>query len=684
MMNLRYIPVSDEEKLRAALIIQRHWARYKQKREAKFRITQKRLLYDVYTPSYRDLSHEKALEEVKESRRNRQIESLKALQDAAFVYKLRMERKKDLIQCDLEIELMDYIRNWYETTKQLDQPKLPEWPEEKEYSPTFNYFGLPKKIPSEVYAEEVEIHDVVNVFYGHWFKPLMGSEVITACHWVPPELWVHIKKVLDDLKNSKKKGDKDKSKGKEKEKARQAKLKKEAENQKKLAERKQIGYIPKDSAFLYDMIPASREAWIKYCHKSVTKYNRAQTEDKWLLESKIANDVHRDTRILADKQIRENLILLEMAIKKDKGKKKVKPPMEKKKKTPKPPKTPFDMTGDLESWQLFELMAKKMLIKTYTRTFFKNLIGEYSFNNYELRNIYFEDPPASIGDIYEVIKEYCVFPFANPTIRRTTKLIQSVLFLGPKFYTVPIINAICTETGSLMFNINTLDVADKFEDKKMLIHLLTKVPALFEPAVIYIEDIEKAFWKKVPEEDKEKNPRFIGPLLKKIISAIKQESRVLFLATSEKPWDAKKAKMMKLFTKIIPIPDLDYFTLSSYWRDKLFQQHSVQRQFDFTNLASISKGIKLEDIKGAIDVVMKPERICKLYVKPLKYEELEPFLPAPQADKSYWDWCKKNVPIFKKRTAMLRKEAKERREKEERERKMKKQLEKEKKRGKHK
>lgn len=63
-------------------------------------------LVELYVSSDFDRSYRNIMGQLEEIRRKHQIENLKAMQDISFIYKMRMERKKEVKQGDLELELM--------------------------------------------------------------------------------------------------------------------------------------------------------------------------------------------------------------------------------------------------------------------------------------------------------------------------------------------------------------------------------------------------------------------------------------------------------------------------------------------------------------------------------------------------------------------------------------------------
>lgn len=80
-----------------------------------------------------------------------------------------------------------------------------------------------------------------------------------------------------------------------------------------------------------------------------------------------------------------------------------------------------------------------------------------------------------------------------------------------------LINAICTEIGGILFDLTPANIVGKYPGKTgliMLLHLVTKVSRLLQPAVIWMDEAEKPFVKKIPKTDKTDPKRLKKDLIK--------------------------------------------------------------------------------------------------------------------------------------------------------------------------
>lgn len=175
---------------------------------------------------------------------------------------------------------------------------------------------------------------------------------------------------------------------------------------------------------------------------------------------------------------------------------------------------------------------------------------------------------------------------------------------------------------------------------------------LLQPSVIFVEDAEKTFMKKVPKTDKT-DPKRLKKDLPKLVKAITPTDRVqcnaqyirillyyklfiiicflrdsflydarfkflqiLLVGTSCCPWDCEQKSLTATYGKIIVIPRPDYASLYHIWNDLLFQYSGLSRKFDVSSLAKLSDGYSVGTI---IKVLQEVGAIFRTYyVKKIK------------------------------------------------------------------
>nr|XP_006014198.2 PREDICTED: IQ and AAA domain-containing protein 1-like [Latimeria chalumnae] len=156
-------------------------------------------------------------------------------------------------------------------------------------------------------------------------------------------------------------------------------------------------------------------------------------------------------------------------------------------------------------------------------------------------------------------------------------MVKSILLAGPPGVGKKmLVNAVCTETGANLFDLSPQNVGMKYPGKsglQMMLHMVFKVAKLLQPSVVWIGNTEKTFYKKVPKEEKESDPKRLKKHLLKILKTIKPEDRVLIMGTTELPYKADIKSMCKVYEKVILIPRPDY--ASRYGEESLLSQAGI-------------------------------------------------------------------------------------------------------------
>ena len=84
--------------------------------------------------------------------------------------------------------------------------------------------------------------------------------------------------------------------------------------------------------------------------------------------------------------------------------------------------------------------------------------------------------------------------------------IKSLMITGPRGVGKKmLVHAICTETGSILFDLTPGNIATKYPGKaglNMLLHMVFKVAKHWPPGVVQINECERTWVKKVPKTDK--------------------------------------------------------------------------------------------------------------------------------------------------------------------------------------
>jgi IQ and AAA domain-containing protein len=191
-----------------------------------------------------------------------------------------------------------------------------------------------------------------------------------------------------------------------------------------------------------------------------------------------------------------------------------------------------DLTPDRTTESLFEELVVNGIIVKYPEFRMKQYLGDRAYAARQTTN------PAP-GDIRQLIKEYCILPLGSSLIRTYGPCIKSILIAGPKGTGKrSLVQSVATETGAVMFDLSPANLVGKYPGKTgliMLMHLVQKVSRLLQPAVLYFEDAEKPFMKKIPKTDRT-DPKRLKKDLQKIVKNIAPEDRVILLGVSNAPW----------------------------------------------------------------------------------------------------------------------------------------------------
>uniref|UniRef100_T1I2N0 ATPase_AAA_core domain-containing protein n=1 Tax=Rhodnius prolixus TaxID=13249 RepID=T1I2N0_RHOPR len=308
------------------------------------------------------------------------------------------------------------------------------------------------------------------------------------------------------------------------------------------------------------------------------------------------------------------------------------------------------------------------IIRKYPEISIKTFIGEKSSANQELLASG-ADPQPSMGDIRQVILEFCIMPLGSRAVHKAAPLVRSVLLAGPQGSGKRLlVNAICTETGATLFDLSSANIVGKYPGKAgliMLLHLVSKVSRLLQPSVIFIESAEKTFMKKVPKTDKT-DPKRLKKDLAKLVKGIGQDDQVLVIGTSRLPWECDQKLLAQAYHKMILIPRPDYASLSLLWTEQLFQYPGLSRQFNTSSVARLSDGYTVGSVLAAIKDVLTCKRVLQLRMHQLTHAEIinvlckrDPVYREEEEEFLNWLW---KTPLGRRKQRALELEAEKQKE----------------------
>uniref|UniRef100_A0AAR2M1E6 AAA+ ATPase domain-containing protein n=1 Tax=Pygocentrus nattereri TaxID=42514 RepID=A0AAR2M1E6_PYGNA len=319
--------------------------------------------------------------------------------------------------------------------------------------------------------------------------------------------------------------------------------------------------------------------------------NFNQRHEAELIKEEKRKEIEAEIRLQVDELMRQELANWKLAVDRDKGRK-AKATAKKKKasKSGKKKKKDKDLTAD-------------------------------SYLGTTLRQTDIE-PMPSLSDVRQVIALYAVLPLGSQVVHEKAPLVKAILLVGPSGVGKKmLVHAICHETGANLFDLSPLNLVEKYPGKsglQMMLHLVFKVARLIQPSVVWIGDAEKMFYKKVPKEEKELDPKRLKKDLPKILKSMKGEDRVLIVGTTSNPLSADLKSLCKLYTKIILIPRPDYASRYIMWK-QLIQRNGgvVTSALDLSSLAKISDGYTQGQMVRVVQGILTERRIQQLAKRPL-------------------------------------------------------------------
>ncbi|XP_055386862.1 dynein regulatory complex protein 11 [Condylostylus longicornis] len=382
------------------------------------------------------------------------------------------------------------------------------------------------------------------------------------------------------------------------------------------------GFHPTPSVFLPDLKTGAEEFVEVWKNKDESE-NTKQTHYDDMIYTEKYNEVERELRKIVDDLMRQELEQLQAALDRDraargkKAKKSTKKARRSGKKSKK--KKEKDLTPDRTTESLFEELVTNGIIKKYPETPLSSYLGDKAYAERSGTN-------PTPGDIRQLLIEYCILPLGSDTIRNYCPTIRSILLTGSKGVgKKALLHAICTEVGAVLFDITPANIVGKYPGKSgliMLLHLISKVSRLLQPSVIFMGDAERPFMKKVPKTDRT-DPKRLKKDLPKIIRNINVEDRVIFIGTSNLPWEADQKLLQQTYNRFIYLPRPDYGALSFAWKE-LTKEYVTPGlgSFDYSVMGKISDGFTIGAIAACLDEVMTCKRKLQLRSQPLTHVEL--------------------------------------------------------------
>ncbi|XP_051046728.1 dynein regulatory complex protein 11 isoform X2 [Phodopus roborovskii] len=396
-------------------------------------------------------------------------------------------------------------------------------------------------------------------------------------------------------------------------------------------------------------------------------WNFPQDYDPEMIKEEKRKELELEIRVQVDELMRQELKNLKLAVNKEiehpiRGKKGKKQGKGKRgKKRGKRGKKDKDLTADRTIESLYKELVEEGLLIQALKVNLSDYIGEYSYLGTTLRQVAIE-PMPSLLDVRQLITLYGILPLGSPEVHEKAPLVKSLLLAGPPGVGKKmLVHAICTETGANLFNLSSSNIAGKYPGKnglQMMLHLVFKVARQLQPSVVWIQDTEKTFYKKVPQAEKLNEPKRLKKHLPKLLKLLKPDDRILIVGTTQRPFDAELQSFCRVYQKIILVPRPDYASRYVLWKQIILRNGGVlTNALNISCLSKVTDGFTQGQIVKVVKEVLTDRRIRQQSHKPLTAVEFITIMTTmnpvyKEEEESFKNWYAK-TPLGKKRIMSL-------------------------------
>ncbi|KAL1770534.1 IQ and AAA domain-containing protein 1 [Sigmodon hispidus] len=477
--------------------------------------------------------------------------------------------------------------------------------------------------------------------------------------------------VIEDILTSQDEEEKLKKKKKKEEKEKKSKKGKKAKEKKgspkeKMAKEEDEEWKMSPSLFLQLMEEGNslyKDTWMN----KDESWNFPQSYDPEMIKEEKRKELESEIRVQVDELMRHELKNLKLAVNKEmehpfqgkKGKKQGKG--KKGRKRGRRGKKDKDLTADRTIESLYQELVEEGLLIQALKVHLSDYVGEYSYLGTTLRQVAVE-PMPSLLDVRQLITLYGILPLGSAEVHEKAPLVKSLLLAGPPGVGKKmLVHAICTETGANLFNLSASNIAGKYPGKsglQMMLHLVFKVARQLQPSVVWIQDTEKTFYRKVPQAERPNEPKRLKKQLPKLLKLLKPDDRILIVGTTHRPFDAELQSFCRVYQKIILVPRPDYASRYVLWKQIILRNGGVlTNALNISCLSKVTDGFTQGQIVKVIKEVLTDRRIRQQSYKPLTAVEFITMMTSmnpvyKEEEESFKNWYAK-TPLGRKRLLSL-------------------------------
>uniref|UniRef100_A0A2I3GK46 IQ and AAA domain-containing protein 1-like n=1 Tax=Nomascus leucogenys TaxID=61853 RepID=A0A2I3GK46_NOMLE len=505
---------------------------------------------------------------------------------------------------------------------------------------------MKEKMKEQIRQWFIECHDLTGRFPDYPDASSGGSYSIFADK-TPEQVRMELEMQVQE--NKKKEQEKSKEKGKDE---KEKKKKKGKEEKAKKGEVDAVLQVLPSKCI--PMISAGHEEYLNTWKNRCESIHPSQNYDSETLQEEKRKEVELEIRIQVDELMRQELRNLRLAVDKEEER-----PLRAPKKTPGKKtgkKKEKDLTPNRSVESLYEELVISGLLRKSESVALKDYIGDFLYLGSTL-SLAKKLPMPSLFDIRQNVALYAVLRLGSPDIHTMAPLIRSILLVGPSgMGKKMLVKAVCTETGANLFDLSPANLLGKYPGRngaQMMVHIVFKVARLLQPSVIWIGNAEKNFYKKIPKEDKEMDPKRIKKDLTKALQLLTPGDRVMLIGTTSQPQLAEMRGLCRVYERILFMPRPDYASRYVLWK-RMIEARGIQptQHLDISALAKVSDGYTPGHILQAIQSVLSERRFLQLSKRPLVASEflgqlvkLDPVYR--EEEESLKDWYFK-TPLGKK------------------------------------
>lgn len=317
-----------------------------------------------------------------------------------------------------------------------------------------------------------------------------------------------------------------------------------------------------------------------------------------------------------------------------------------------------DLTANRTMESLVEELVQCGIMQRPQKAMMNDFKGNFNMNADSVATSVAIDP--TLGELQRLMMEYCVLPNGLENVDKMPS-VSSILLAGPRGTgKTMLVNAVASELGAYVFNLSPRVTAGNYVGKAnvtKMIHMAFKVAKAHPPSIVYIDNIEMVFIKKVPKDD-QSDPKRIKKDLLKTIKGLKGSDRVMVIGTSYKPWDGEAKAMLPVFDKILNCPIPDYASRYVLWEEFIRKRApNAQYNLNVSLITRMSSGYSAGTLSLACDRALTDRRMKLIRNQPLNANEfIEQILnlPPPSTEDALAlkEWYDK-TPMMKKRALLL-------------------------------